>query len=209
VLAEARELAAGAESLMALKSALEGFNGCPLKKTARSLVFMDGVASAPILIIGDHPRKEDDDMGQPFAGEAGSLLDRMLAAIGLSRQTDVQLMNAVFWRPPGDRAPTRAELAICQPFLARAITLAQPKLLLLMGQAAADAVLGANDGLMKLRGRKHRYGEREFTQPLNAMVTPHPAYLLKRPQDKRLAWEDLLAFKEAIKALNLAPLDLP
>lgn len=192
----ARALAAAAANVAELRAAVDKFEGCALKATARNTVFSGGVESAPILILGDAPRKDEDEQGKPFVGLSGQMLDRMLASIGLDRKANVLISNTIFWRPPGDRDPTQGEALACLPFVERLIALSQPKLLIVMGKAAANSVLQREDTVMKLRGRKLAYNREGLKAPVNAMVMLHPAYLLSRPQQKRLAWTDLL-FAEA------------
>jgi DNA polymerase len=193
---DARAAAAGAHDLQALAAAIAAFDGCALKANARKTVVFDGVADAPVMLIGDAPRKDDDASGLPFSGDDGKLLDRMLGAIGLSRQNNVLLSNLVYWRPAGDRPPTQGEIATCLPFVERAITLAHPKLLILVGNAAAQSILRRTEGVMRMRGKTFDYGSSGLTQKLSVMVMLHPAYLLTRPGDKQHAWRDLLAFEK-------------
>ncbi|MDX2234629.1 MAG: uracil-DNA glycosylase [Hyphomonadaceae bacterium] len=190
---DARAAAAAADSLPALRAALEAFDGCALKQTARQTVFCDGVEGAPVMVVGEAPGREEDAAGKPFVGRSGQLLDRMLGAIGLSRETNVFISNVIFWRPPGNRPPTQGEIAACLPFIERAVALARPRLLLLSGGFAAQTLLKRDDGVMRLRGKRLTCPLPPLTDPLHAMVMLHPAYLLRRPQDKRLAWTDLLA----------------
>jgi DNA polymerase len=188
----ARAMAAAASSIAELRAAVDKFDGCALKATARNTVFSDGADSAPILILGEAPGRDEDEQGRPFIGPSGQLLDRMLAAIGLDRKDNVLISNTIYWRPPGNRDPTQGETVACLPFVERLIELAQPKLLILTGKAAAHTVLKREDGVMKLRGRKLLYNREGLAAPVNAMVMLHPAYLLRQPQQKRLAWADLL-----------------
>lgn len=192
----ARALAAGASSVAELRAAVDKFNGCALKATARNTVFADGVERAPILILGETPDREDDEQGRPFVGPAGHLLDRMLSQIGLDRRSNVLISNMIYWRPPGNRDPTPGESIACQPFVERLIEITQPKLLILMGKLAANTALSREETVVKLRGRKLAYQREGLKAPVNAIVMLHPAYLLSRPQQKRLAWSDLL-FAEA------------
>jgi DNA polymerase len=191
---DARAAAAAADSLPALRAALEAFDGCALKQTARQVVFADGVEGAPVMVVGEAPGRDEDAAGKPFVGRSGQLLDRMLATIGLTREANVFISNVIFWRPPGNRPPTQGEVAACTPFIERAIALAKPKLLILSGGFAAQTILKRDDGVMRLRGKRLLAPIPALTEPLHAMVMLHPAYLLRRPQDKRLAWMDLLAF---------------
>ncbi len=188
--ASARGLAAAAASILDLKAAVQAFEGCALKRTARSTVFCDGTLGAPVLLIGEAPGKDEDEQGKPFVGRSGQLLDRMLAYIGLDRKVNLLISNTIYWRPPGNRDPTQGEIVACLPFVERLIALAQPKLLILTGKAAAHTVLKREDGVMKLRGRKFLHQTEAGV--VNAMVMLHPAYLLRQPQQKRLAWADLL-----------------
>ena len=199
----ARALAARAQTVAELRAAVEQFDGCALKATARNTVFSDGPEDAPVLIIGEAPGKDEDEQGKPFVGRSGQLLDRMLAQIGLSRKSNVLISNTIYWRPPGNRDPTDGELLACLPFAERLVALTQPKLLLLAGKSAAHAMLKRTDGVLKLRGRRLNYA-REGHAPVNAMVMLHPAYLLRQPQQKRLAWTDLLLAEAWLNELGVA-----
>jgi DNA polymerase len=201
---DARTLAAAAGSIADLRRAVEGYSGCTLKGTARNTVFSDGVDAAPVLVIGEAPGKDEDERGKPFVGRSGQLLDRMLATIGLSRQSNVLISNTIYWRPPGNRDPTQGEIVACLPFVERLIELSKPKLLILTGKAAAHTVLKREDGVMKLRGRRLFYNREGLDGPVNAMVMLHPAYLLRQPQQKRLAWADLLLAEAWLEELGVA-----
>ncbi len=188
----ARALAAAATNVAELRAAVDKFEGCALRATARNTVFSDGIDNAPVLILGEAPGKDEDEQGKPFVGRSGQLLDKMLAAINLNRRSNVLISNTIYWRPPGNRDPTQGEIVACLPFVERLIELSQPKLLILTGKAAAHTVLKREDGVMKLRGRKFQYAADGAKATVNAMVMLHPAYLLRQPQQKRLAWADLL-----------------
>jgi uracil-DNA glycosylase family 4 len=194
----ARETAAACADLAALEAALAGFDGCALKDTALNLCFADGSPCAEIMLIGEAPGAEEDRRGKPFVGPSGRLLDKMLASIGLARD-QVWITNIIFWRPPGNRAPTSAEIAICQPFLERQIELLQPRLMVFLGGAAARALLGLEEGVTKLRGRRLAYPLPDGST-VPALVTFHPAYLLRQPAQKRLAWRDLLTMRRLIQS---------
>jgi DNA polymerase len=185
----AAELAAACNSYDALAEAVAGFDACPLRAGARNTVFADGVVGAPLLVIGEGPGRDEDAIGKPFVGRAGKLLDKMLAAIGRSRETDTLISNVVYWRPPGNRAPTQAEIAICRPFVERLIELTAPKAILLAGGVPTQALTGAA-GIMRARGQW-----RDITLASGAHVTAlpifHPAFLLRQPAQKRYAWTDL------------------
>ena len=188
---DARELAKSAASLDELRALLENFEGCGLKKTASRLCLSRGSQTARLMLIGEAPGKDEDIQGEPFVGRAGQLLDRMLAAINLT-EADVYITNLVFWRPPGNRTPSPEEVQVCQPFVERQIELLSPKILVFLGNAAAKQLTGATEGIMKLRGKWLNYSG------IRAMATLHPAYLLRTPIAKRLAWRDLLAIRDAL-----------
>lgn len=191
-LAEARRLAGGAATLQDLAAAVAAFEGCALRGMgATQSVFGRGNPDAPVLVIGEGPGAEEDRLGQPFVGKAGQLLDRMLAAAGLTDR--VFITNTVFWRPPGNRTPSPQEQAVCAPFVERTFALLKPKAVLLVGAAASKSVLQTDEGIMKLRGqwKEWRLGEGGVSAPV--MPTLHPAFLLRQPQAKRQVWADLLA----------------
>jgi DNA polymerase len=193
--------AAAATSLAELQAAMEAFDGCALKRTATNTVFADGVADGGIMLIGEAPGRDEDRIGKPFVGRAGQLLDKMLAAIALDRKTNAYITNVINWRPPDNRDPSPEEAAQCLPFLRRHIELANPGVIILLGAVAARHVVGISDGIMKLRGRwlEYRVGDRMV--PL--MPTLHPAYLLRQPAHKKLAWRDLQAVKDRMRMLGL------
>lgn len=188
----ARQAAQAAGDLQALEQALARFDGCGLKETAKNLCFSDGDPNARLMFIGEGPGRDEDIQGKPFVGRAGQLLDRMLTAIGLDRH-QVYITNIVFWRPPGNRTPTPAEAAVCRPFTERQIALVKPDFLVFLGGAAAKHMLETSEGIMRLRGKwtTYRSGERDIP----ALATLHPAYLLRQPLQKRLAWRDFLDIK--------------
>jgi len=193
----ARQAARKAATLDELRSVLESFDGCALKATAKSLCFFRGRADARVMIVGEAPGREEDLAGKPFVGRAGQLLDKMLAAIGLT-EDDVHITNVVYWRPPGNRTPTPQEVQICRPFLERQIELVAPDVLMTLGGPAATALLGIEGGIMRARGRWRELETGGRKVP--AMPTLHPAYLLRTPIGKRLAWRDLLAIQERLLA---------
>ncbi len=199
--AEAEKIAAACDTLAALKTALTAFAGCALRDTATQLVFADGAEAARIMLIGEAPGAEEDRIGRPFVGPAGQLLDKMLASIGLDRSL-VRIVNVVPWRPPGNRAPTESEIAVCQPFLHRHIALIRPDVLVLLGATAARAMLPAadrNTGIRRLRGGWRSLEIPGIETGIPALPTYHPAYLLRTPGAKREAWLDLLALKERLQ----------
>jgi len=198
---DAQAAAASAASLAELKAALEAFDGCGLKRTATNTVFADGVAAGGIMLIGEAPGRDEDRIGKPFVGRAGQLLDKMLASIGLDRASNAYITNVINWRPPDNRDPTPEEAASCLPFLRRHIELANPQLIILLGAVAARHVVGVSDGIMKLRGRWLEYRVGSSMVPL--MPTLHPAYLLRQPAHKKLAWRDLQAVRDKMQSLGL------
>jgi DNA polymerase len=190
-------LAAACGDLAALRAVMEAFEGCALKRGARNLVFADGDPQARVIVVGEAPGRDEDLAGLPFVGRSGQLLDRMFAAIGLSRRAEepaaaLYITNVLPWRPPQNRDPSSDEVAMLLPFLFRHIELARPEVLVVMGKAAAHAVLGTEAGIKGLRGR--------WTAWRGVPVMPmlHPAYLLRDGEAKRLAWADLLAVRERL-----------
>ena len=192
----ARDAVASIETLDALREALAAFEGCNLRNTATNLVFADGNPEARVMFVGEAPGLEEDLQGLPFVGRSGKLLDRMLAAIGLDR-TSAYIANVIPWRPPGNRTPTPQETEICRPFIARQIELADPDFLVALGGAAAKQLFQTSEGILRLRGRWRTYDTGRRT--IRAMATLHPAYLLRQPLQKRLAWRDFLSLKEALQ----------
>ncbi|MBA5778434.1 uracil-DNA glycosylase [Stappia sp. F7233] len=192
----ARAAARSAASLDALHKALASFDGCNLSRTAKNLVFADGNPESRVMFVGEAPGRDEDLQGLPFVGRSGQLLDRMLAAIGLDRSS-VYIANVVPWRPPGNRTPSPQETEICKPFIARQIELVDPDILVFLGGASAKALTGVTDGILRLRGRWMPY--RTATREIRAIATLHPAYLLRSPIQKRLAWRDFLAIGAALK----------
>ncbi len=205
-LSDARALARGAADLEALRAALAGFDGCPLKATAMNLCFADGNPEARLMIVGEAPGADEDRQGTPFVGRAGQLLDKMLAAVGLDRD-QAFITNLLYWRPPGNRTPTAGEIAACQPFLERSIELVAPEVLLFTGGAAAKALLNTTTGILRLRGRWVAYRHPGLAGPIPALPTLHPAYLLRQPAQKRLAWRDLLALKAVLEGRETPQFD--
>ncbi|MFI0476411.1 uracil-DNA glycosylase family protein [Paracoccus jiaweipingae] len=192
----ATALAAQAGSLADLAAAQEGFDGIELKKGARHFVFSDGRPQARLLILGEAPGEEEDRQGKPFVGRAGQLLDKMLAAIGLARdaadaERAAYIVNVLTWRPPGNRRPTPQEIAVSLPFLRRHIELADPDVIVLMGNTPCQAALG-RAGILRLRGQWMQ----AFGKP--ALPMTHPAYLLRNPAAKREAWADLLSLADRL-----------
>jgi len=199
----ARALAQSCTTLAELKTAVMNFEGCELKRSATNTVFADGDPSGRIMLIGEAPGRDEDLQGLPFVGRAGKLLDRMLAEIGLDRRK-VYITNVLNWRPPQNREPSPEEAATCLPFLHRHIELADPKLMILLGAVSVRHVLGLTEGITRVRGKWNLYQSVGLNRAIPVMPTLHPAYLLRQPAAKRLAWRDLLAVAEKMGELGLA-----
>ncbi|GEO82505.1 uracil-DNA glycosylase [Pararhodospirillum oryzae] len=195
---DASHLAAAAASLEELKHALDGFTACTLRRTATNTVFADGNPASGVMIVGEAPGADEDRLGLPFVGVSGQLLNRMLESIGLDRRT-CYITNVVPWRPPGNRKPTADEVALCLPFLERHIALVAPRLLVALGGLAAQSLFARNEGITRLRGRWMTYASPALSRPVPALATFHPAYLLRTPGHKRLAWRDMLAVRQALE----------
>lgn len=197
---ETRSLASQAQTLDELEALVGAYDGCGLKLRATQLAFADGNPKASIMLIGEAPGAEEDRQGKPFVGKSGQLLDRMLAAIGLDR-TKVYIANTVPWRPPGNRAPTPEELALCLPFLHRQVELVGPKLILTLGGPAMQTIFGTSTGILKMRGRWSEVNVGSLA--VAAMPTLHPAYLLRNPAAKQQAWRDMLSLKMKVDELGI------
>ena len=191
-------LAKTATTLDELAAALESFEGCGLKKTAKSTVFSDGVSSARIMLVGEAPGQDEDRTGKPFVGRSGQLLDAMMATIGLSRADNLYIANVIPWRPPGNRAPSVDELETCKPFIMRQIELVAPEIIVLVGGTSAKTLLNTETGITRLRGKWQtlEIGGRDIP----ALPFFHPAYVLRRPETKIDVWADLCALKQKLDA---------
>jgi uracil-DNA glycosylase family 4 len=199
IIQSAREAARVAPSLEELRRLLENFDGCALKSTATRLVFADGNPQARIMFVGEAPGREEDIEGLPFVGRSGKLLDRMMAAIGLDR-TAAYIANVIPWRPPGNRTPTPQETQICLPFVQRQIELVDPDILVTLGNPSTQTLLGTREGIMRTRGRWFDYDT--GSRKIRALATFHPAYLLRSPSYKRLAWQDLRSIAKALQGAS-------
>ena len=184
------------KTLNDLKIALDKFDGCSLKNTASQMVFSDGNSDSKIMMIGEAPGKEEDRMGIPFVGQAGQLLDRMLKSVGLDRQ-QIYITNFIPWRPPGNRTPSSEEISQLRPFMLKHIQLKKPDIIVALGGVSAKALLETELGILKIRGR---FQEKKFglEKPIRILPTLHPAYLLRAPAQKKLAFYDLVTLKRAI-----------
>ena len=199
LIGDAASLALACCDLDQIRQALRQFDACPLQRTATNLVYCDGNPKARVMFIGEAPGREEDEQGKPFVGRSGQLLDRMLAAIGLSRHSDdpdtsAFITNVIYWRPPGNRKPTDAETLMCMPFVLRTIDLAAPELIVCLGATPAQRLLGMTEGIWKARGAWRDFRGRPV------LPTLHPAYLLRQPAQKRLAWRDFLSLKRRLMA---------
>jgi len=194
----AREAAAACQDLEALAAAIEAFEGCPIRfeGAASRSVFSRGPADAPVVVVGEAPGAEEDRLGRPFVGKAGQMLDRMLDAIGLADRAFIT--NTVFWRPPGNRTPSPEEQVVCRPFVEQAIRLVRPRMLLLVGAPATRCLLDQAEGINKLHGRWFEWRTTEGDLELPALPTFHPAFLMRQPTAKAMAWSDLKLFAERL-----------
>lgn len=195
----AREEAARAGTLDELREAMNAFNGCNLKYTAKQAVFADGNPDAALMLVGEAPGRDEDIEGLPFVGRSGKLLDRMLTAIGIDRSS-AYLANVLPWRPPGNRTPTPQETEICRPFIERQIELAAPKVLVALGGSSAKVLLRSADGILRMRGSWRVYRTAGGAE-IPIMPTLHPAYLLRNGAQKKLAWRDFLEISAKLKTL--------
>jgi len=198
----ARELATKASNLDELREAVASFEGCNLKSTAKNTVFSDGNPQARLMLVGEAPGRDEDIEGRPFVGRSGQLLDKMLAAIGLDRNS-VYIANVIPWRPPGNRTPTPHETQICRPFIERQIELVNPAVLVHLGGASAKTLLDTSEGILRLRGQWRSYATASGAV-IPAMPTLHPAYLLRTPNHKKLAWRDFLEVKMKLREIGAA-----
>lgn len=193
-----------ADSIESLREEIASFEGCPLKHTAMNLVFAAGNPAAPVMLVGEAPGEDEDRQGEPFVGVSGKLLEQMLRGIGLDR-SQVYISNMLFWRPPGNRSPTDAEIAACLPFVERHIALAKPKILVPLGAIAAKNLLRSKEGITRLRGRWTDYTPHlgiDGVPPIRCLPLYHPSYLLRQPGSKRQAWNDLLLLRKALTNLS-------
>jgi uracil-DNA glycosylase len=192
---DARARARAAGTLDELEAILRDFDACPLRFTAKNLVFADGNPEARVMFVGEAPGADEDRVGKPFMGRSGQLLDRMMKAIGLDR-TEAYVANIVPWRPPGNRNPTPQEVSVCRPFIERQIELVDPDLIVCLGSPSTQTLTGTKDGILKARGRFFPY--RLPNREVRALATLHPAYLLRQPVQKRLAWRDFRLVRAAL-----------
>ena len=189
------------KSLNDLQSFIENYDECELSHTARSTVFCDGNADAEIMLIGEAPGNQEDIEGKPFVGKSGQLLDKILKTVNIDR-TNCYISNIIPWRPPGNRNPTAEEISMCLPFIKKHIELVNPKILLLVGSISSKSILNKNLGITKLRGEWHIYKDGDIEIP--ALPIFHPAYLLRRPNNKSYVMRDILLFKRKIQDMKFS-----
>lgn len=200
---EARTLAAAAKTVDELRIALDSFKGLAIKRTATQMVFADGNPQARVMFVGEAPGADEDRLGRPFVGVSGQLLDKMLGSIGLSREDNAYISNVINWRPPGNRAPSDGEIALSLPFIRRHIELVNPAVVVFVGGVSAKSLLDTTQGITRLRGKWADYTSEGLPQPIPALCLFHPAYLLRSPQQKSLAWADLLSLKNKLRTLGV------
>jgi DNA polymerase len=189
---DARARARQAKTLDELERILADFDACPLRFTAKNLVFADGNPEARVMFLGEAPGADEDRIGKPFMGRSGQLLDKMMKAIGLDRSS-AYIGNIVPWRPPGNRNPTPQEVAVCRPFVERQIELVDPDIIVCLGAPATQTLTGTKDGILRTRGRLFPY--KLPSREAKVLATLHPAFLLRQPVQKRLAWRDFRALR--------------
>ena len=196
-----RQLASACDSLDALYLAIREFTGCELKKSATNTVIFDGNQSSEIMLIGEAPGATEDEKGIPFCGQSGKLLDNIIASIGLDR-TMTYITNTVFWRPPGNRRPTKEELAICSPFVEKHIALIKPKLIIMVGSTAVESLLNVTQPITQLRRKYFDYTNEYLNGPIKTTAIFHPSYLLRQQSQKKLMWFDMMGILEFITSLE-------
>ncbi len=195
-----RDLANSCENLDSLYSAIQSFDICELKKLSTNTVIFDGNAKASIMLIGEAPGATEDEKGIPFCGQSGKLLDNILASIGLNR-TNTYITNTIFWRPPGNRRPTKEELDLCRPFVEKHIALIKPKLILMVGSTSVESLLRINQPITKIRRQYLNYNNQYLTDSIKAIAIFHPSYLLRQQRQKKLMWFDMIEIKNFIKTI--------
>lgn len=190
-----------ASTLEELRSQIEAFDACSLKKTAMHTVFCDGNPKANIMIIGEAPGADEDRQGKPFVGQSGQLLRLIFSHISLTIE-HVYITNVLPWRPPGNRQPTPMEISMCLPFLQRHIELISPKIIVLAGSTAVKALLNNSEGITKIHGKWYSYMSPALQAPIPIMPIYHPAFLLRSPSKKKDVWLDMLEIKRRLGALQ-------
>lgn len=199
IISKAKHLANQTQNILELKSIVENFDGCNLKKMSTNTVFADGNPNAKIMVIGEAPGNHEDLQGIPFCGDSGQMLDEMFSHINLSRKRNLYITNVIFWRPPGNRKPLEEELLICRPFLEKHIQLFQPKIIILVGATAMEAILGISEPITKIRGQILDFHPYYLDKPIKSFTIFHPSYLMRQSIKKKIAWQDMLTLENFIK----------
>ena len=192
-----RELVERCSTLDELEKIVKLFKECDICKTAINTVFGDGNPDADVMLIGEAPGAKEDEMGIPFCGPSGKLLDNIMMSIGMKR-SDVYITNTVFWRPPGNRRPTPEEVAKCRPFVEKHIELIAPKIIILVGSTAVESLLGTKETMHNLRGNVFEYSNQYLKNVVKCVVIFHPSYLLRQPLKKKLMWHDVSKISELL-----------
>lgn len=198
IVAKAKKLAGNAKTLAELRSAIENFDGCNLKKMATNTVFCDGNPNSKVMVIGEAPGNHEDLQGIPFCGDSGKVLDGMFRAINMTRE-NFYITNVIFWRPPGNRRPTDEELAICRPFVERHIELVNPEVLVLVGATSMAALLGITEPISNIRGKFMDFSPKFLSRTIKTFTVFHPSYLMRQSAKKRLAWIDMLNLEKFLQ----------
>jgi len=183
-----------------LKRKIEAIQDCDLKKNASKIVFGDGNIRSPIMIVGEGPGQKEDELGKPFVGDAGALLNKMLKAIKIEREK-IYITNVVNYRPPNNRKPEKSEINRYSEYLKEHISIIDPQILILMGSTAMEALFGGNKRISKERGQWKEIIIKHKTY--KSIITFHPAYLLRQPDQKKFSWEDLKIIHKKIDELNI------
>ena len=203
---KANNIAIKAQNIKELQDFFQNFEGCSLKKTAKNFIQFQGNNNADILIIDGTPNTDEDKIGKSFVTEKGNLFDKILNAIELNRD-DIFIVNAVPWRPPGNRYPTEQEIKICRPFICNLIKLLKPKIIVCLGEVATNQTLDLNQSIIKSRGKWYflksnsYYDNSEIEENIYVLPTLGISYLLKRPDMKKEAWEDMKLLRDKIKEI--------
>lgn len=196
---ESRKLADSTKSLEDLKATVLAFSGCDLKKTCMNTVFSDGNPKCEVMIVGEAPGANEDEDGIPFCGISGKFMDSYMKIIGLTREKNLYISNAVFWRPPGNRKPTEMEINICRPFVQKHIALIKPKIIIAVGSSSLQSLLpDVKKTISQIRGNVLDYDNPYLDEPIKVFPTFHPSYLLRQPLKKKLVWDDLLSMKKIL-----------
>lgn len=202
IIKNAQNIAQNCKNVEELEEAVKNFDGCNLKKMATNTVFKDGNNKAKVMVIGEAPGNHEDLQGIPFCGDSGKVLAEMFEAINMTRTNDYYITNVIFWRPPGNRRPTPEELAICRPFVERHIELIQPKVIVLVGATAMNALLDVGDTISAVRGKFLEFAPKFLTNPTKTFVIFHPSYLMRQSSKKKIAWQDMLALEQFLQNNN-------